>query len=52
MKVLVVYGGPNNGQKKEYFEKNSFNNNKPKQTSIKNLTTNNKFFIDTINKML
>ena len=48
MKVLVVYGGPNNGQKKEYVEKNCLKHDQPKQTNIKNLTTNNQYFINTI----
>ena len=51
MKVLVVYGGPYNGQKKENFER-KFNGEQPKQTNIKYLTTKNQSYINTINKML
>ena len=49
MKVLVVYGGPNNGLKKELW--NHKNQNQLK-LNIKNLNKDSLFFINTVNSML
>ena len=50
MKVLVVYGGVNNGLKKEMIKTQL--NPKSKVTIVKNLTMEIQFYINTIKNMM
>ena len=50
MKVLVIYGGANNGLRKDAIQAND--EKKSKLTNIKYLQQDTQFFINTVNKML
>jgi mannitol-1-phosphate/altronate dehydrogenase len=48
MKVLVVYGGPNNGLKKELKKQDSLST----LTNLKHLSNENQFFVSSVKNML
>ena len=50
MKVLVIYGGANNGLRKDAIQAND--EKKSQLTNIKYLQQDTQFFINTVNKML
>jgi hypothetical protein len=52
MKVLVVYGGPNNGFKKEFAKQQQSLSSQSKVTNVSNLTIDNQFLINTINNIV
>jgi hypothetical protein len=58
MKVLLIYGGPFNGLKKEVYQnfKGKLNDldetERHKLTDVKNLSTNNQNFINNINQII
>ena len=51
MKVLVVYGGPNNGFKREFAKQQTLSS-QTKATNVQNLTLDNQFFISTIKNIM
>jgi len=51
MKVLVVYGGANNGLKKEIV-RSGLHTSGSKLTNVKNLNPDCQFYINTINTIL
>jgi hypothetical protein len=52
MKVLVVYGGPHNGFKKEFAKQHQGLSSQSKVTTVSNLTVDNQYFINTVNNIV